>query len=283
MRRAAISALSTGLTVLLMACGSSTTASSSSSTKFTTVEPGVLTVAMFGTQAPLIILEPGGQTISGVDGEIINQFAKDNGLKVKPLVTDFAGELLNVQQHKADIAVGVLYSNLRAKVMYYTYPWEQTTAVVITLKSFDYTGPDSFKGKIVATGTGFLWAPNLESWNSSSVQLFPNDAVMDQALLNGQIQGIVNDESTLTKPPLNASSAWTTHPINPGDFNIPASEITSYIYNTVQCSNHPIANAFNASLSKMKSDGKLQGLYQQYNLPVDHMPAILSSPTQICS
>lgn len=74
------------------------------------VEPGSLTVGTYGTVIPGIVVDPGDK-LGGLDGVLLTAFAKDHGLELK------------------------------------LYQTTVSRAVIYTLKSFPYNGPQSRRNR----------------------------------------------------------------------------------------------------------------------------------------
>jgi ABC-type amino acid transport substrate-binding protein len=257
-----VAAISAMVTILAACSGttSSTSSTSSSATSkatagFNLVTPGYLTVAVYGTGPPDVILSPNGKQFSGVDGELIEGFAKSVGLKVKIFETTFASSILAVEQHKADIGTYIYYTAERASGVYYTLPFMNDVSVLFTLKSFPYTGISSLKGKAIGTVVGFVWAPYLQKAIGSLAHLYPDQVTVGTALLNGTIQGYVNGSTTVLVPPMNTPNV-VPHALAPGDFGFPESLINTTAYNDVNCKNTALATAFDNYELSLSNSGK---------------------------
>jgi ABC-type amino acid transport substrate-binding protein len=244
------------------------------------VEPGYLTVATYGTGIPAIVVGP-GDSLGGLDGALFNAFARDHQLKLKLYQTTFASMILAVQQGKVDIGTYIFYTPERAKHVYYTYPFWVSHAVLFTLKSTPYSGPESLKGKKVGTVIGFVWAPYLQQWSASGAALFPDQATVAQALLNGQIQGYVNGQVLLHTPPLSDSPEVVAHQLHPGDFDIPEPLLANIAYNIVNCDKRDLATALDQELAKMHSTGEWQETLKANGLGPD-ADVELATPEQMC-
>lgn len=267
--------------LLMVACGGGASAGKQSGPSYQLVQPGYLTVATYGTGKPEVVVGP-GDNFGGVDGNYLTQFAKDHGLKIKLFQTTFASVILAVQQRKADVGAYIFYTPQRAKQMYYTYPYFNSgKTVIFTLKSFHYNGPSSMEGKKVGTVVGFVWAPYLQQWSASGAALFPDQASVGQALLNGQIQGYINGDTAAETPPLNNSSDVVQHPLKSGDYGLPAVLLTNDSYNIVNCSNKGLATALNQEMSKLRSSGQWAKYYTSNGVDTKTM-ASLKSPPQGC-
>ncbi len=247
-------------------------------TAFRLVNPGYLTVGTYGTVLPVIIISP-GDTMGGQEGALFNAFVRDHSLKLKLYQTTFSSMILAVEQGKIDAGTYVFYTQERAKHVYYTYPFFVSRAVIYTLKSFPYTGPESMNGQKVGTVVGFVWAAPLQAWSPSGAALFPDQTTVGQALLNGQIQGYVNGNMVIHAPPLSDSPNVVAHPLHPGDFTIPESMLSNNAYNIVGCANRGLAAALDRELATMHSTGEWRKALAANGL--EDVP--LKTPGQICS
>jgi ABC-type amino acid transport substrate-binding protein len=267
--------------LLVAACGGGAGQSKQSGSSYQLVHAGYLTVATYGTGKPQVVVGPGDH-FAGVDGDYLTQFAKDHKLKIKLFQTTFASVILAVQQRKADVGAYIFYTPQRAKQMYYAYPYFNSgKTVIFTLKSFHYTGPSSMQGKKVGTVVGFVWAPYLQKWSAQGAALYPDQASIGQALLNGQIQGYVNGDTAAEIPPLNNSSNVVQHQLKAGDYGLPAVLLTNDSYNIVNCNNKGLATALNQELSKLRSGGQLKKYYDASGASTANLPK-LKSPPQGC-
>jgi ABC-type amino acid transport substrate-binding protein len=244
------------LLVVLAACGGSSSPSSSSSgDKFTLVKPGYLTVATYGTERPLDVVGP-GDVMGGIDGALLSAFAKEHNLKVTLYQTTFPSGILAVQQGKADVGVYYYWNPTRAAVAYYTYPLFSEEAVIFTLNSLNYTGPDSLKGKKVGTLTGSVYTPYLQKVFGSNTLEFPDQTAAGQALLNGQIDAWQDANLSRLTPPLDSANNITMTVLKAGDFGIPGNILANNDYNIVNCNNKALADALNKTLTDLHNNGE---------------------------
>lgn len=249
---------------------------------FRLASPGYLTVATNGTIIPGIIVGPGDNDLGGLEGALFNAFARDHGLKLKLFQTTFASVILSVQQGKTDVGPYVFYTAERAKVLYYTFPFLVSHAVIYTSKAFQYVGPESMNGKKVATVVGFVWAPYLQKWSSSGATLFQDQTTAGQALLNGQIDGYVNGEFVVHAPPLSDSPSLVAHALHVGDFGIPDSLLANTAYNVVNCNNRGLAAALDRELLHLHATGEWRNILKANGLgPEADVP--LRTPPQVCA
>jgi len=278
-------ALGVVLVLATMACGSSTTTSSSSTRPAPkTLTPGVLTVATYGSAVPLITVGPGADQIGGLSGDWINAFAADYGLQVKLFQTTFASSLLAVQQGKADVGAPVYYNPERAKSYYYTYPVDIESLVVFTNKSFSYNGPSSLKGHKVASVTGYVWTPYFQKFFGSDLQVYQSATDAATAFKNGQAEAYLDADINYFNAPLSLSTSYALHPVAGGDFGIPAEIIANQSYFIVSCSEKELANEMNAERDRLEANGKWATFLSQDGAPAgtpQNSPK-LQTPAQFC-
>jgi ABC-type amino acid transport substrate-binding protein len=242
---------------------------SAATTSFKLLKPGVLTVATDVSYPPWFIIVPGAlgapDTATGVDGDLVYAFAAEQGLKVELLETDFASSLLAIQQGKADMTVGFSYGSDRSKVIYYTAAVGSSPLAAYTLKSLNYAGPDSLKGKRLGTGNGYFEAAILQQWGQGSVQLFPNNVTGNQALLNGQIDAWFSDVTSLDNEPFKSNlDKVVANTLKGGDFGFTEQQILSPVYNGVACGNGALAIAFDATLQRLHDNGGWTTILSKY-------------------
>jgi len=160
---------------------------------FTTVEPGVLTVAVT-TYAPYSYLSPEGEA-KGVDGDIANKIAALECLKVKAVAVDTAAGIQYVLSGKADITTGDWYRTAeRAKVMNLSWPLYNDQMGIYTKEGVEEV--KDIEGKNVGTVQGYLWVADLKKLLGSNLKLYPNSVSMQQDLAAGRIDVGIDGYST---------------------------------------------------------------------------------------
>lgn len=253
---------------------------------FKLITPGVLYVSLTDGDMPEIAVGP-NNTLLGSDGYWITQFAKKYNLTLKLFPTTLPSEILAVNQGKVDLGTTAFYTQARAQQVYYAYPFYQRTTGVWTLDSFNYTGPDSIKGKRIGEETGYVWVPyEQKTFGASNVHVYTTIAATDQALLNGQVDAIV-DGCSLGLPGFGAGSHTVCHPLPLGAFGWPDSLIQTRAYNYVNCGNQGLATALNNELQDLYSSGAwknfLSTTLKQYQIYDDIYIPELVSPPQLCT
>ncbi|UWU25923.1 transporter substrate-binding domain-containing protein (plasmid) [Rhizobium sp. CB3060] len=161
--------------------------------KFTTIEPGTLTVAVT-TYAPHSYLDDSGN-MKGIDGDIATEFAKRECLKVKAVAVDPAAAIQYVLSGQADITTGDWYRTAeRAKAMNLSAPLYTDQMAIYSKQNFKNIS--DLEGKKVGTVQGYLWVADLKALLGGSLKLYPNSVNMQQDLFAGRIDVAVDGYST---------------------------------------------------------------------------------------
>ena len=84
------------------------------------VEPGSLTVGIYGTVIPGILVGPGDK-LGGLDGVLLTAFAKNHGLKLN-LLHDVRVDDPRRRTEEDRFGTYVFYTKERAQHVFYTYP-----------------------------------------------------------------------------------------------------------------------------------------------------------------
>jgi polar amino acid transport system substrate-binding protein len=228
------------------------------------VKPGVLTVANFGTQYPAFIIN--GNSVSGMDGDLLTAFAKKHNLKIKLFTTSFASTILAVQQHKADLAVNFYWSEERSQHVKYGVPYYQDYSVAITNKErVNYSDPSSLKGKKIGVIVGTIYTPVVKkSFPAGDTTIYPGIPEAGKALINGQIDALIESSSTLNAPPLAGSDAVEGFPIKPGEFGFTANDARFPTSNIFGCKNDALAKALDDELKAQQDSGAWDTVVEKY-------------------
>lgn len=98
-------------------------------------ETGVLRVGTTGDFMPMSFRDPGSNEFRGHQIDAANELAKDLGVKVEFVVTDWKSIMTGVQSDKFDIAMtGTSMSVARAKAAAFSIPWGRNAFFPLVLK-----------------------------------------------------------------------------------------------------------------------------------------------------
>jgi ABC-type amino acid transport substrate-binding protein len=267
------------VSIFVVACGSTSTSGGTNNT-FSLLTSGTLLVSTWGTSQPEVVINSDG-TMGGLDGALLKAFAKDHNLTIKLFQTTFASSILAVQQGKADMGAYFYWSDARAKQSFYTYPYFADTSVVITKADFNYTGPDSLKGKRIGGIVGSVYTPYVQkAFPKNLVSIYPDIPQEGQALLNGQVDALIESNTVAAEPPLLGRTDIKLSPINANDFGLPASMMQNLSYNVVPCSNKPLADALDAEMQKLVQSGVWDAILKANS--AQSLSLTLARPTEGC-
>ena len=232
-----------------------------------TIQAGELTVT--SVVLPPFAYDDQTGRFSGVDGEIIQQVAKENCLKVKHVVTDSAASIQYVVASRADISVGAWYRTFeRSKVMGVSNPvYLEQTAI------YSRDGADTFdqlKDRKVGTVTGYLWVPELKKIYGGNLSLYPNAVALAQDLNSGRIDAAVNTYSIGVESQKKGGIGKDIQiKVAKPDDKVKSSIYpaqTAFIYSK---GNTELGEAINATIKGLRQSGKLGTLLSDQGLRAD--------------
>ncbi len=246
-----ISLIMVGLmSFLLLACGSS--GSAGSSTK--TVTPGVLTMATNAYFPPYEYYE--GDKIIGIDAEIAQAVADKLGMELKIEDMEFDAIITSIATGKADIGLaGMTVTEERKQNVNFSESYAKGVQVVIVKEDSDIKSIDDLQGKKIGVQlatTGDIYCcddfgkENVEEYNSG------NNAVM--ALVSGKIDAVVIDN----EPAKNYVAA------NEGLKILETEYVTEDYAAALNKENTELLEAVNKAIAELKAEGKLDEIVSKY-------------------
>jgi polar amino acid transport system substrate-binding protein len=255
-----ISALFVSSALVLSACGgddndSGSSSSGSGDVSSELITEGTLTV---GTDSPFPPFEFGkAPDYEGFDIDLVNEIAKDLELDVSIQDTAFDTIFTDVAQGKFDmVASAATITPEREQQVDFSDPYYEAEQALLVPTDSDVATVEDLDGLTVGaqdgtTGEAFA---NDET-NAGSVRGFPQGPAAIAALQNGQV------EATIIDLPV-AQDA-----IDKGEtgFKLATSIPTGELYGLAFAQDTPaLLAAVNESLASMKTDGRLNELYQKW-------------------
>lgn len=180
------------LAVILAACGSTsekTSGNAGSSDK-------VYKVGVDTTYPPFEFKD--GNTYKGIDIDLINAIAKDQGFKIQLSPMDFGGIIPAMQANQLDVAIaGMSITDERKKVVDFSTPYfDAGLTVVVKNDNNSIKSVDDLKGKTVAVKkgtTGAKYAADNASKLNIKVVQFNDSPSMFQEVANGNADALIED------------------------------------------------------------------------------------------
>lgn len=150
---------------------------------FKTIEKGKLTVSGYDLP-PYGKLE--GNTIKGVDGDLLAIIAKKECLELKPAWMGTAAVIPAVQNGRADVAVPDWYRTAeRAEVVDLTDPMYLDQMGIISKDGVSEI--PKLKSRKVGTVDGYLWVADMKKYMGSKMKIYPTTVDMNADLKAGRI------------------------------------------------------------------------------------------------
>jgi polar amino acid transport system substrate-binding protein len=255
------------LAVSLAACGGSGNAGSASDCKpahegIKTITEGELTVASYD-YAPATILD--GDNVTGMEGDLINEIAKLECLKVTVSTSGGAGAVIpSVQSKRVDIGSGNwLRTKERTKIVYLSTPlWSDPQAIVSTkgLTSND------LEGKKVGSVAGNLWNDSMQKWLGDNFKIYQDDESIYSDLKAGRIDALVASSASANyrfkTAPIEGAKVIDVKP-NP---NVPQFAAVGQVMLPSSLDNTTLGKALDEDIQKLRENGTIKKLLEKYGI-----------------
>lgn len=182
------------LTLFIAACGTGTDKDEGTSNKAKSEK--VYKVGVDTTYPPFEFKE--GNDYKGIDIDLINAIAKNQGFKIELSAMDFGGIIPAMQANQLDVAIaGMSITDDRKKVVDFSTPYfDAGVTVVVNKNNKDIKTVADLKGKKVAVKKGTTGAKfaqdNAEKQGFTVVQ-FNDSPAMFQEVANGNADALMED------------------------------------------------------------------------------------------
>lgn len=264
---AVVVATVTALTVL-SACGGGDDATVSAEAKgLDTIKPGVIKVAV-QPYAPYTSMV--GDKIVGLDADILNTAAKNLGLEVEPVVTDFKGMLGSVQTRRVDISIGgIAWTADRQKEGLYTDPPYYSPPAMAVASGKTYKTLDDLEGLDMGTVEGYVWVDSIQEVPGAKLHAYPTAAALFDDLSAKRID-VAWIDPLLILAAQKAGQKLTTQYLTPPTAeqvkeNPTYSSFQPYMVGFYLPKKAPkLEKAISEEIDKMYADGSLTKLIKKY-------------------
>jgi polar amino acid transport system substrate-binding protein len=255
------------LAISLTACGGTDAASSSSDCKpahegLKTVTQGELTVASYDF-APATILN--ADNVTGMEGDLINEIAKLECLKVTVNSSGGAGAVISsVQTKRVDIGSGGwLRTKAREKIVYLSTPlWSDSQAVVSTKG----VTSENLEGHVVGSTSGNLWNDSMTKWLGDKFKVYQDDESLFNDLKAGRIeaamQSAIAGTYKLKQNPIEGAQVVNVKP-NP---NVPEFASVGQVMLPSSLDNPAFGKALDEDIEKLRANGTIKKILEKYGI-----------------
>lgn len=253
------------LALSLSACGgtaeSSVAKGCQPASTFKTISAGFLTVS--APEFPPFSSDKDGK-LTGVDADIIKEFAAKNCLDIKVEATSYAGTIPAVQSGRADVAIGCYYRTaVRADIVSLSAPvYTDEMGIISESGVKDIKELESMK---VGTVDGYLWVPDMKKVMGANLTIYPSAVEMQADLKAGRIQAGIDGFGSAVQ--MYKSDAKYKVAGASADARVIASKEPAQIGFPIGKDNADMTKAVDSSIAAMKSSGKIAEIVKSYGLP----------------
>lgn len=249
----------------LSACGGSSTSSASANctpkNQFDTIEKGTLTVAVY--DLPPYAMTTGPDGMSGVDADILREFAKRECITVTPQPGKAAAMVPAVQQGRADVASGDWYRTTeRSKIVNLTDPLYLDDMGIVSAAGVSTV--KDMEGKKVGTVDGYLWVKDLQKVLGDNLKLYPSAVNMNQDIKAGRIEIGVDSYGSAVQT--NKDSGLKIEVAKPDERVAASKEAAQATFPTTK-DNAKLLAALNAVIADLHADGTITKILESHGLP----------------
>jgi glutamine transport system substrate-binding protein len=240
------------LLFLLAACGSSTNSGSSGDEK-------VYTVGVDITYPPFEFQEDG--EMKGIDIDLINAIAEDQGFEIKIEAMDFGGIIPAMQAGELDIGMGGMsITEKRKKTVDFSEPYfESGLSLVVAKDNTDISSIEDLKGKTIAVKNGTTGATfateNKDTYGYEIIQVSDSTS-MFQEVANGSADALLEDYPVIMY-------AITTSDL---ELKVAGDKLNgdNYGISVLKGKNDELLKKINDGLANLKESGKYDEIIDKY-------------------
>lgn len=231
--------------------------------EFSTIEDGTLTVATYDFR-PHMAVE--GDTLSGVEGDLLAEFAKRECLTITPQVAGGAGAAVpSVETGRADLAAGDWWRTKdRAKIVSLSAPVYLDQGALVSVDGYQTIA--ELEGHKIGSVVGNLWNDQFADVFGDDFAVYQDPEAVFNDLAAGRIDAVIDSVGATTarfesKPiegaeivPLEADPRIPVT-ASPGQLNWPTSK-----------DNPELTAALDEQIEAMREDGTIAEMLEKYGL-----------------
>ncbi|MBP5325401.1 MAG: transporter substrate-binding domain-containing protein [Pseudobutyrivibrio sp.] len=246
----------------MVGCGDSATPEKAESTEGTESSGGKVWVIATDTAfKPFEYTDDNGDFV-GIDMEILDAVAKDQGFEYKVDVLGWDAAIAACQAGQADgmIAGASITDERKESGWIFSDGYYDANQSMAVEASSDIDGFDDLSGKSVAVKTGTMsatYAEELASEYGFTVTYFEDSPTMYQAVVGGQVAAVFDDTPIMAS---NIKETGIAMKIVDGTGNDPA----QYGFAIFNADNQELVDMFNAGLKNIKENGTYDEIISKY-------------------
>ncbi len=248
----------------LVGCGSSSSSSGSDSSSSAASDGGVsgkkFVIAMDTVYAPFEYTDEKGDFV-GIDVDILNAVAEDQGFEVEINSLGFDAALAALESGQADgVIAGMSITDERKKKYDFSEGYYETYVSIAAKAGGDIKSIDDIKGKTVAAKTATIGASCVESMKDEyglTITYFDTTDLMFQDVLTGNSVACFEDYPVMAYG-ITQGNGFEIIDTVKGEFS------AQYGFAVKKGENAELLSAFDAGLANIKSSGKYDEICAKY-------------------
>ena len=155
--------------------------------------PGQLSVATEGTYPPFSMVDEKGN-LYGLEIGVMKEICKRIGLRYKPIIMKWDSLLIALFADQYDvISAGMDITPERQKKVTFSDGWLESGGRLVVRDNSDINDLKNIKGKVVGALVASTMAEAAEGLGAKKVKYFKSETDAIQDLVNGNIDGVVQD------------------------------------------------------------------------------------------
>lgn len=266
-RLSAVGATVGVLALVLSGCSSSADAQVDPSCtplhSFKTITPGKLTVSTYDF-APH--MKTDGNTISGVEGDLLSEIAKRECLTIAVEASGGAGAAIPaVQAGRSDLAAGDWWrTEARAKLVSLSDPIYLDQGALVSVAGYKTIA--ELEGKKIASVAGNLWNDDFAKVFGDKFAVYQDPEAVFNDLAAGRIDAIIDSVgATTARFESNPIKDAKVLPLQP-DPRIPVSAHPGQLNWPTKLDNAELTTALNENIAELRKDGTIAKMLEKYGM-----------------
>lgn len=249
-------ALGLSASLVLAACGGTSTDTVTEPAEGTDAAGGVLTVATEPAFPPFEAVGDDGE-LEGFDIDLMNAIGEASGLEIQYESLPFDGIIPALQSGTVDAAISAMtITEERAETVDFSRPYFKAgLAIAVAEDNTDIATLEDLAGKRIAVQIGTTGAAQAEEIEGAEVSTFDSAPLALQELANGNVDAVINDAPVT----LDAIASG-----NISGLKVVGELVTEEFYGIALPQDSPNVAVINDALNSMLADGTYAEIYQRW-------------------
>lgn len=218
----------------------------------TTVRPGTLTVATYNFP-PFLVVE--GNSVSGIEGDILRKIAEMECLSLTSQPLDTASVIPATQNGRTDVSAGDWYcTSARAQVLSLAGPVFSDQIVIVS--NDGATTFDELQGKSIGTVDGYMWNEELQKMFGPNLRVYPNPTAVYNDLESDRLDSAIDSIGTASFAKSQKGTDWAIERPAP-DPRVASSEVPGQVCFPMSVNNPDLFAAVSEDVVTLRDNGTI--------------------------